>query len=248
MRLTVIGCAGSFPGPEAPCSAYLVEQDGFRLLIDFGTGSLGTLQRYADPNHVDAILLSHLHADHMFDACSYVVHRRYAPSGPYPPIPVYGPTGTAERLSMAYDGGEEPLDDVYRFVTMTPGTGTVGPFQLTVDRMNHPVETYGVRLEHAGRAFAYSADTAVCDELVKLAQGADVFLCEASYVETRNNPPDLHLTGRQAGQAAVRAGVGQLLLTHLVPAWHSEAQTLDEVTSEFSGPTEIVRPGAMYRI
>lgn len=248
VRLTVVGCAGSFPGPEAPCSAYLVEAEGFRLLVDFGTGSLGVLQRYVDPHSLDAILLSHLHGDHVFDACSYVVARRYAPTGPYPAIPVYGPAGTAERLSAIYDGGEEPLDDVYRFVTLTPGSGTVGPFQLTVDRMNHPVETFGARLEHRGRVLAYSADTAACDAVVKLAHGADTFLCEASYVETRRNPPDLHLTGRQAGALASRADVGRLLLTHLVPAWHSEAQTLDEVCTSYPGYTEVVRPGATFDI
>lgn len=248
VRLTVVGCAGSFPGPEAPCSAYLVEADGFRLLVDFGTGALGNLQRYADPHSLDAILLTHLHGDHIFDASSYVVARRYAPTGPYPAVPVYGPDGTAERLSAIYDGGQEPLNDVYSFVTLSPGTGMVGPFTLTVDRMNHPVETFGVRLEHHGRTLAYSADTATCDALVKLAHGADTFLCEASYVETRVNPPDLHLTGRQAGQVAAHADVGRLLLTHLVPAWHSEAQTLEEVAGGYSGYTEVVRPGAAFQI
>ncbi|MGA8116399.1 MAG: MBL fold metallo-hydrolase [Actinocatenispora sp.] len=248
MRLTVVGCAGSFPGPESPCSAYLVEADGFRLLLDFGTGAFGTLQRYVNPHSIDAILLTHLHGDHIFDACSYVVARRYAPTGPYPPIPLFGPAGTAKRLSEVYDGGVEPLDDVYRVATMTPGTGAIGPFQLTVDRMNHPVETFGVRLEHRGRVLTYSADTAACDALIKLAHGANTLLCEASYVETRANPPDLHLTGREAGQHATRADVGRLLLTHLVPAWHSEAQTLDEVATEFSGPTEVVRPGATFEI
>src|SRR3982751_987834 len=102
MRLTVLGCAGSFPGPESPCSAYLVEADGFRLLMDFGTGSLSALQRYCGLHSVDAILLSHLHCDHILDACSYVVVRRYNPSGPLPRLPLYGPSGTAERLSTVY--------------------------------------------------------------------------------------------------------------------------------------------------
>ena len=90
--------------------------------------------------------------------------------------------------------------------------------------MNHPVETYGVRLEHDGRVLCYSSDTAPCDALLRLAQDADVFLCEASYLDGVENPPDLHLTGREAGEAATKAGVGRLLLTHLVAAWGSEAQ------------------------
>src|ERR1043166_7601371 len=107
MRLTVLGCAGSFPGPYSACSAYLVEAAGFRLMVDFGTGSLSALQRYASLRSIDAILLSHLHADHMFDACSYIVVRRYAPDGPYPRIPLYAPAGAPERMAGAYGSPDE---------------------------------------------------------------------------------------------------------------------------------------------
>src|SRR6266550_7247752 len=151
MRLTVLGCAGSFPSVDSACSAYLVEAEGFSLILDFGTGSLSALQRYAELRSIDAILLSHLHCDHMLDACSYVVVRRYAPDGPYPRLPVYGPAGVRDRLIAAYGSPDEgPLDDVYSFHTLTPGTFFLGPFTIATERVNHPVETYGVRLEHRG--------------------------------------------------------------------------------------------------
>jgi ribonuclease BN (tRNA processing enzyme) len=248
MRLTVLGCAGSFPGPESACSAYLVEADGFRLLLDFGSGSLSALQRYAGLKSVDAIILSHLHCDHMMDAATYVVVRRYAPDGPYPPLPVYAPAGAPERLATAYSADEGPLDDVYTFYGLQPGSFPIGPFTVTVDRVNHPVETYGVRLEYDGRVLAYSGDTAPCDALLRLAQGADVFLCEASYLDGVDNPPDLHLTGREAGEIASKAGVRRLVLTHLVTAWGSEAETLESAVSSFHGPVEIARPGARFDI
>jgi ribonuclease BN (tRNA processing enzyme) len=248
MRLTVLGCAGSFPGPESACSAYLVEEDDFRLLIDFGSGSLTALQRYAGLHAVDAILLTHLHCDHMLDACTYVVVRRYDPSGPLPPIPVYAPAGAPDRIAAAYSQDEGPVDDVYTFYGLQPGTFPIGPFTVTVDRVNHPVETYGVRLESKGRVLAYSSDTAPCEPLLRLALGADLFLCEASYLDGVDNPPDLHLTGREAGEVATKAGVGQLLLTHLVPAWGSEADTLEAASAAFTGPLEIVRPGSRYEI
>ncbi|GAA4161485.1 MBL fold metallo-hydrolase [Phytohabitans flavus] len=248
MRLTVLGCAGSFPGPEAACSAYLVEEDDFRLLIDFGSGSLTALQRYAGLHAVDAILLTHLHCDHMLDACTYVVVRRYDPSGPLPPIPVYAPAGAPDRIAAAYSQDEGPVDDVYTFYGLQPGTFPIGPFTVTVDRVNHPVETYGVRLESKGRVLAYSSDTAPCEALLRLALGADLFLCEASYLDGMDNPPDLHLTGGEAGEVATKAGVGQLLLTHLVSAWGSEADTLDAASAAFTGPLEIVRPGSRYEI
>jgi ribonuclease BN (tRNA processing enzyme) len=248
MRLTVLGCAGSFPGPDSACSAYLVEAAGFRLLVDFGSGSLSALQRYAGLNAVDAILLTHLHCDHMLGACDYVVVRRYGPNGALPPVPVYAPAGAPDRIAAAYSADEGPVDDVYTFYGLQPGTFPIGPFTVTVDRVNHPVETYGVRLEHDGRVLCYSSDTAPCDALLRLAHGADVFLCEASYLEGDRNPPDLHLTGRDAGEVATKAGVGRLLLTHLVAAWGSEAATQDEAEAGFAGPVDVVRPGARYEI
>jgi ribonuclease BN (tRNA processing enzyme) len=137
---------------------------------------------------------------------------------------------------------------VYSFHTLRPGSFAIGPFQVTVDRVNHPVETYGMRVEHGGRALAYSADTAPCEALVRLAHGADTFLCEASYLDGMDNPPDLHLTGREAGEHAAKAGVGRLLLTHLVAAWGSESSTVEAACSVFTGPVEVVRPGARYQI
>jgi ribonuclease BN (tRNA processing enzyme) len=246
MRLTVLGCAGSFPGPESACSAYLVEAEGFRLLIDFGSGSLSALQRYSDMRAVDAILLTHLHCDHMLDACTYVVVRRYDPSGPLKPLPVYAPLGAAERIAAAYSAEGEPVDDVYTFYGLQPGTFPIGPLTVTVDRVNHPVETYGVRIEHNGHVVAYSSDTAPCEALLRLAAGADLFLCEASYMDGVENPPDLHLTGGEAGEAATKADVAKLLLTHLVPAWASEAAIVEAAGAAYAGPVEVVRPGARY--
>jgi len=252
MRLTVLGCAGSFPGPDSACSAYLIEVEDsaerkFRLMLDFGTGSLSALQRYASLTAIDAILLTHLHPDHVLDAASYVVVRRYAPDGPYPPLPVYAPAGAAERLAAAYGSvGEEPLDDVYNFHDLKPGTFTIGPLSVSVDRVNHPVETFGVRIEHDGKVLAYSADTAPCNALIRLAQDADLFLCEASYIDGEDNPPDLHLTGRDAGEAATKANASRLVLTHLVAAWGSEAKAYEAAASVFAGPVEIARAGAKF--
>jgi ribonuclease BN (tRNA processing enzyme) len=250
MNLTVLGCAGSFPSVDSSCSAYLVEAEGFRLMLDFGTGSLSTLQRVTGLYSIDAILLSHLHADHIFDACSYVVARRYAPNGKKPLLPVYAPTNARERLSAAYGGGPEegPLDDVYQFHRLRPGSCEIGPFQVTVERVFHPVETYGVRIEHQGRILAYSADSAPCEALLRLAHGADLFLCEASYLDGTANPPGLHLTGREAGEFATKAEVGHLVLTHLVPAWCDQYRTRQAAAAAFTGRVDMARPLVAYRI
>jgi ribonuclease BN (tRNA processing enzyme) len=248
VRLTIVGCSGSFPGPDSPGSCYLVEAEGFRLLLDLGNGALGALQRYCALDDVDAICLSHLHADHCLDLCSYTVARLYAPGGPRPPIPVYGPAGTAERMTRAYS--MEPGPEVRRafsFKTLTPGTGQIGPFRVTARHVNHPVETFGLRVEQDGRSLVYSADTGESPALVDLAHGCDLLLCEASFVDGPGLPPGVHLTGRQAGQHATRAGAGRLVLTHLVP-WNDPARSRSEAAAAFPGPLTLASPGAVFEI
>ncbi|MCH7232040.1 MBL fold metallo-hydrolase [Glycomyces sp. L485] len=250
MKLTVIGCAGSFPAPDTPCSAYLVEAGGFRLLIDFGTGSLGELQKYVDPHLLDAVIVTHLHPDHFFDTCAYAVMRRYAPARPEHPLPLFGPAGVADRIVSAYGGQGELchplLRDVYDFRELRPGAFALGPLTVIVDRVAHPVETFGVRVEHAGSSLAYSSDTGPCAALETLAAHCDILLAEASYLEGRENPKDVHLTGKEAGDYATKAGAGRLLLTHLVEPWGSRQDTLAEARAAYTGPVEVVRPGQVY--
>jgi ribonuclease BN (tRNA processing enzyme) len=248
MQLTVIGCSGSFPGPDSPASCYLLEAEGFRLVLDMGNGSLGVLQRHAELFGIDAICVSHLHTDHCIDLSSYWVARQYAPAGPQPPIPVYGPRGTAERVAGVC--GEDLSSVRARFqVRDLTQTLQIGPFRVTTERMNHPVETFGFRVEHAGRTVAYSADTGETDALVRLADGVDLLLCEASFQNNEHNPPNLHLTARQAGEHATRAGARQLVLTHLVP-WYDRDRSLAQAAETYCGPLSaatsglVLRPGA----
>ena len=228
MKLTIIGCSGSFPGPDSPSSCYLLEAEGFRLLLDFGNGALGALQRHIGLYDVDAICLSHLHADHCLDMCGYWVARTYRPGGPPSRIPVHGPADTAARLARAYDLEPDPgMTEAFDFHTLRRGPFEIGPFRVTTAPMPHPVEAYAFRIEHGGRALAYSGDTGPSDELVELAAGADLFLCEASFLDGPGHPPELHLTAREAAEHAARAGVGGLVLTHLVP-WNDADMSLKE--------------------
>ncbi|MEU2557702.1 hypothetical protein ABZ589_39795 [Streptomyces sp. NPDC013313] len=101
MRMTVLGCSGSVTGPDSPASGYLLTAPGTPpLVIDFGPGVLGALQRYADPGEV-TILLSHLHADHCLDMPGLLVWRRYHPNPPVGRALVYGPTDTACRIGVS---------------------------------------------------------------------------------------------------------------------------------------------------
>ncbi|SEN60522.1 MBL fold metallo-hydrolase [Actinacidiphila rubida] len=250
MKLTVVGCSGSFPSADSACSSYLVEADGFRMLIDMGNGALGELQRHVGLYDLDAVLLSHLHADHCIDMCGYFVARYYRhDGGPASAIPVYGPAGTERRLSIAYGDvpDEKCMSEVFDFRTLKPGSFTLGPFTVSTDLVAHPVEAYGFRVEQGGSVLAYSGDTGPCASLKTLAEGADLFLCEASFTHGKEDIPDLHLNGREAGQAATRAGAGRLVLTH-IPPWTNPSVSLRDAQGAYDGPVELAKAGAVYEI
>ncbi|GAA2958037.1 MBL fold metallo-hydrolase [Streptomyces enissocaesilis] len=250
MKLTVVGCSGSFPSAESACSSYLVEADGFRLLLDLGNGALGELQRHVGLYDIDAIFLSHLHADHCIDMCGYFVARYYRhEGGRAPAIPVYGPEGTEQRLTTAYADTptEKSMAEVFDFRTLEPGTFELGPFSVRTEKVHHPVETYGIRVEHGGRSLAYSGDTGTCAALGELADGVDLFLCEASFTYGKEDIPGLHLNGREAGEEAGRAGVGRLVLTH-IPPWTDAEVNLADARAVYDGPTELAVAGAEYEV
>ena len=242
MQVTIVGWSGSFPGPDSPASCYLIDTGDFRMVLDLGNGAVGALQNYSGLADVDAICLSHLHSDHCIDMLGYSVFQNYHPDGPRPKIPVYGPAGTQDRLARALGTEHLGIADAFDVTTLAPGTIEIGPLRLTMAHMNHPVETFGFRIEHAGKALAYSADTGPTDELVRLAAGADVLLSEASFVDGPDLPPDLHLTARQAAEHAARAGVGELVLTHLV-AWNDLRVSLAQASEGFGGSLRLARSG-----
>ncbi|WP_026341064.1 MBL fold metallo-hydrolase [Actinomadura atramentaria] len=248
MRVTVIGCSGSFPGPESPASSYLVQAEGFNLVLDMGNGALGTLQRFHPLYDIDAVCVSHLHADHCLDLCGYWVARTYCPDGPVPRIPVWGPAGTALRMAKAYDLDPDPgMTETFDFRTLER-VFEVGPFRISTVLTPHPVEAYAFRIEHDGKVLAYSGDTGRSDALVEHVRDADLFLCEASFLEQENLPEDLHLTAREAGDHAARAGVGKLVLTHLVPWNDDDCSLLEAKGSDYTGEIELARVGAVYEL
>jgi ribonuclease BN (tRNA processing enzyme) len=228
VRLTVVGCSGSAPGPASAASCYLVEHDGFTLLLDLGNGAFGSLLALTDPARVDAVYLSHLHADHCLDVAPFIVWHR------------------DRRLSLAYDGDGGPIGDVFDVMAVGPGSWELGPFAVTTARTAHPVECYAVRLTAGGRSLVYTGDTGPCARVVELAAGADLLLAEAAHPEEPGLPPALHLTGREAAEHAVAAEVGRLLLTH-VPAWVDAGRQLADARAVF--PTaELVAPGRGYDV
>jgi ribonuclease BN (tRNA processing enzyme) len=246
VRLTILGCAGSFPGPDSAASCYLVEAAGVRVLLDLGSGALSAVQRHVDLDGLDAILISHLHPDRYLDLCGLYVARKYRPDGPAASVVVYGPADAADQVAAAYGVPADPgVRDQLDFRTYPDGAFHVGPLRVVATPVDHPVEAFGLRLEHAGRVLAYSGDTGPCDALVQLAKGADLFLCEASFHEGRDSATGMHLTGRQAAEYAGAAGAGLLVLTH-IPAWNDPRRALIEARAAFDGRIELARPDESY--
>ncbi|MBO0823724.1 MAG: MBL fold metallo-hydrolase [Actinobacteria bacterium] len=242
MQVTIVGWSGSFPGPDSPASCYLVDTGNFRLVLDLGNGALGELQRYTSLSDVDAICLSHLHADHCIDMIGYSVFQNYHPDGQRRRIKVYGPEGTAVRLKQALGTSPKGIAEAFDFAALAPGKTEIGPLKITVARMRHSVATFGLRIEHKRRVLAYSADTGPTEELVGLASGADVLLAEASFLDGPDLPPDVHLSARQAGEHAHRAGVGELVLTHLVP-WNDPRVSHEQAAAAYRGPIRLASCG-----
>ena len=254
MKLTVIGNSGSYPGPGSSASCYLLEHEDegrlWRILLDMGSGALGSLQKFSDAVHIDAVFLSHLHADHCLDLCGYYVMRKYYPGGALPRIPVWGPVDSARRMAKAYDLEEDPgMNEEFDFRAYPdePNPIVFGPFTVHVYPVAHPVTAYALRIEAGGKVLSYSGDTGPCPPLLDAARDADLFLCEASFLEGGENPPDLHLTGLEAGQAATAAGARRLLITH-VPPWFDAQETLREAVSAYSGKAELAMAGTSYNV
>lgn len=246
MKLTVLGCAGTFPGANSGCSSYLVEHDGYRVMVDCGNGATGALQRHGGLLDLDAVVISHLHPDHCIDLLAYAYARFYRPAGPPDRLPVWGPADIRNRLLRAADSDDTGwLDRVYGWQVYGAGRFEVGPLQLDARLMDHPIECYGLRIDGGGKTLAYSADTGPCDALVETATDVDLFLCEASFTEEKQNPAGVHLTGRQAGLAASAADAKSLLLTHLV-AWNDENVVLGEAKEAFAGDIALARTDETY--
>jgi len=254
VKVTVIGCSGSFAGPTSPASSYLVQADDadgrtWNLLLDLGSGALGPLQQHIDLPDLSAVALSHLHPDHCADVCGLYVTRKYHPTATYAGrLPVWGPRDAADRIALAYHGlGEEGMGAEFDFRGLADGVSfDVGPMTVTPFRVNHPVEAYGFRVEAGGVVVAYTGDTDSTPALTPLLAGADLALVDCAFVDGRDETRDIHLTGSRAALAAVGAGgVKRFVLTHL-PAWNDPDVCRAQAAAIWPGEVEVATAGTAY--
>lgn len=236
LSFTVLGCAGTFPGPHTACSGYLIRTRETTLVIDLGSGALANLQRQIDLSEIDAVVLSHEHPDHWLDLPLLRNALRYVLG--LGDVPAYG-TPATRRLADQIIGEMNPTlvwTDIDPDVELT-----VGDMRLRFSRTDHPVDTLAVRVDGAGRSLLYTADTGTGWDPGPLGEGVDLLLSEAS-LPTELEDTFQHLTGRQAGALAAATGAGRLVITHVVPGVDPTDQVRDAAT-RFSGPIEAAVDG-----
>ncbi len=252
MRLTVLGKWSPYPPAGGACPGYLVDAGGVRILLDCGSGVVASLHRVCTAFDLQAVVLTHLHPDHVTDI--YVLRnelaygRRAGPAAS--PLLLFAPAGADEALAAWLPRPQSRREFASGFTlrALEEGGGEVGGVRLRFAPTAHPVPCHAVEVAAGGRRLVYTADTGPSPEVEALARGCDLLLCEATLQEA-DEPLAVslgHLTGSLAGSLAARAGVRRLLLTHLHPEGDVQ-ETQAAAAKEFAG-AEVVQEGSTYEV
>jgi ribonuclease BN (tRNA processing enzyme) len=229
--LTVLGSSCSIPRPSRACSSYLLEGGGHRIVVDLGSGAFSNLRKYASYDDIDGVVISHMHADHFIDLIPMRYALKYGTNVRRTKMPLWLPPGGETMLRrlvgvFAPEGNGDFLSEVFDVRTYDPMSGLVlHGATVRFAPTRHFVPTFAVRYEAGGRALTYSADTAPDENVVRLARGSDLFLCEASLLRNEiESGRRGHSSALEAAQMARDAEAASLMLTH-----YSDGQTPDEM-------------------
>jgi ribonuclease BN (tRNA processing enzyme) len=258
--MTVLGACGTYPAPGRACSGYLLESSvpgngiggdgrpGARVWVDAGAGTFSNLLLRTPLTGLDAVYISHLHADHLSDLalCGHALAFGHEPIDA--PMPLFGPKGLTEHLRLAMPA-EVPgaLDKAFEIHELNDGERIdVNGMRLDAVATHHSIPTYGLRasVSSGGPVIAYSADSGPCDALGKLAEDADVFVCEASWMDPPDGVPPIHLTPEQAGHYANKGGARRLVLTHL-RADMPGPPAIEQARQAYQGEVEVALEGGI---
>lgn len=259
----MLGKSPSYTDAGGACSGYLVEADGTCLLLDCGNGVFAKLRQFRDYAAVDAVVISHLHADHFLDLVPYAYALTYAPR--QQPVAVHrwpgtdtparprliAPRGAREtfrRVCGAW-GPETLVEDAFALEEYEPSdTPAVGPISVRFHEVPHFVSpTCAVELRNGEGRFVYGADSAPTEELVRFAHGADVLMVEATLPRPERDGQRGHLTPSEAGEHGCRAKVGSLVITHFSDEL-DELWARAEAERAFEGPVHLAAEGAVYEL
>ena len=262
MRLTVLGKSPSWQDAGGACSGYLVEHEGTTVLLDCGNGVFSKLRRFRDYTKVDAVVVTHLHADHFLDLVPFAYALTYAPR--QQPVAVARWPGTdtpaRPRLIVPEGGGEvfrrvvgawgpeELIENAFAIEEYGEATTPrIGGLQLTFQPVPHFTRTFACAFSADGRRLVFGSDSSPSDNLVEIARDADLVLMEATLPRPEREGPRGHLTPGEAGEHAAAAGVRRLLLTHI----SDELDTLwatAQARAAFAGPVQIAQEGLTIEV
>ncbi|HET9729329.1 MAG TPA: MBL fold metallo-hydrolase [Acidimicrobiia bacterium] len=242
MELTVLGCSGSYGAPTGgACSGYLVRAGDAVIWMDCGSGTFANLQQHVHPCDLTAVVITHAHADHCVDI--YGLHVLYKYGLERSGLPVFAPEGVERTL----EGLVGTWSDTFDWRAVGEGDRTaIGDTKLQFSRTDHPLPTVGVEIAHDGKRLVYTADTGPGWSVEVFEPGADLVLSEATY-QHDHIPAPIHLSARQAGEAARRARARKLMLTHLWPALDPVA-SVEEGSEAFGRAVTLAAPHRVTRI
>jgi len=215
MKLTVLGNNGPFPSAGGACSGYLVEENGKKLLVDCGNGVLSNLLKFTDFYELDAIILSHLHSDHMSDMMilRYAIQLKNKKRAVGKILDVFAPSEPGDEYARL------DIKDAYNLKPITPGLElSFGKLKVSFCEMKHPVKSFAISFSNGDKRFVYSGDTSWNQEIVEFSKSADLLMLDAGLLsrdKIDENVP--HLTAAECGIVAREAGAKRLILTHFWP-------------------------------
>lgn len=257
--LTVLGGGPAMPNAGGACAGYLLRFGETSVVVDLGSGVAGRLRAQQRLQDLDAIVISHLHADHHFDLVPVYYGLKFGePRSPEKGTrtPLYVPPGGRSylgRLGRVVSGSAAMFQDVYRVAEYSPERAlSIGGLTFTFHRVQHYIPSYAMRVRaENGRLLVYSSDVAPCPELIEAARGADLFLCESTLTDRAQDHPDPrqrgHMLAEEAGHAASEASVSRLLLTHLRKDLDSlEAHHRAAASAAFAGPVLLADEGQTH--
>lgn len=244
MKLIPLGTSTPYPRPDNACSGYLLQHETTNIWVDAGTGTLAELQRYVSLDALDAIWISHAHADHTADLLTAYYALRFGEIELVAPVPLFCPPGMRERMA-GFLGPQsvKALPKTFEFHEHRDwAEHTVGDFDLSWGPVDHGMPAFALRATAGGQTVAYSGDTAYCESLVEIAQGADLLLCEAGYSARPSLGENVHCTPEDAGRTAREAGVSRLALTHITSSL-DPAEAVARALAVYEGDVLIAQPG-----
>ena len=263
MQITVLGKSPSWQDADGACSGYLVEQDGYALVLDCGNGVFSKLRRHCDYVDVDAVLISHLHADHFLDLVPFSYALTYAPR--QQPVPVagwpgtdhparpvlYAPTGATEMFRQVAGcwGNEDLIEQAFAIREYDPGDEPeLGPLRVRFCEVPHYIRTFAVELSTpGGQRFTFSADCRPNDQLVRFAQQTDLLLIEATLPRPERTGVRGHLTPGEAGDHGRRAGAKRLVITHISDELDA-GWLRSEAVGGYGADVELAEEGSVYSL